>query len=364
MNLRKCLERVSIRFVWCALIIGAVAVCFPTASAGAPPPDEPAVVMGKVTDSAGKPVPNALVAAYDAHRNVVSSARADAHGVFSMGVPRTLLHLDVSGKTFFTQVRSNFNRAVTVASTMIPVAHLVTEGATQVKNARQGSSGAQPEIVIDSALLLSAAKGRTLKPTEAQKLPGALMVKAVATDCQDLTAVTQTFWLQQESPDAGPQPHSTVVGWLDPLVLNRSASGKISTVSPVPVELKSARIVPSLARPGDTVKISVQLKYPDNPRIMAVVIARDSETGSVWELKRTARGVYAADAPIDPHWRANDHVITILAYPSDGSDGGRRSDLEEEINRAGLWNPRKQYIFNPALLVSRNRCDLTLTVTP
>ena len=325
--------------------------------------EQMAVVTGKIVDTSGKPVAAAFVAAYDSKMNVVSSSHTDQHGNYSLGVPRSSLHVDRKGKTFFTQVNTNFNRAVSVASTIIPVAHMVSEGAKQIKGTRSGGPQSPPPIVIDSSLA-AISKGKPVKVADAQKAPGALMIKAVAADYADLTAVAQAYWIQQESAATATGSAPTVVGWMDSLVLAHASTGKLSGINTVPVEIHVARVTPSLVKQGDKTKITAQFTYPDSPKIYSVVIARDATTGNIWELKPSAPGKYSADIAIDDSFRATDHILSVIAYAADSDHSGRRADLEEEIGKSGLWDPRRNYIFNPLLVVSRNRYDVTLTVAP
>jgi len=330
---------------------------------GAPPVDQPVVVTGKIVDTAGKPVANAFVAAYDAKKNVVSSVHTSATGEYSLAVPRSALHVDRKGKTFFTQVQSNFNRAVTVATTVIPVAHMVSEGNTVIKNSK-GHSQVQQTIVVDSALAPSGS-ARLPSPADAQKMPGALMVKAVAPDHVDMTAVTQAYWIQQETApdlhDNGPQ--TTIVGWLDPLVMPSSDAGKPS-ITTIPINISATRVTPSLVKHGEVVRISASLSKPDVPRIYPIVVARDATSGLVWELKPEGKGKFAADIKVNESLKPNDHIISVLSYAAEARAGGRRPDLEEEIEKAKLWDIKRPFISNPLLVVSRNRADVTLTVVP
>jgi hypothetical protein len=67
---------------------------------------------------------------------------------------------------------------------------------------------------------------------------------------------------------------------------------------------------------------------------------------------------------VDEFLKPNDHTISVLAYAAEGPEGGRRPDLEVEIEKSKLWDLKRPFINNPLLLVSRNRADMTLTVVP
>ena len=53
-------------------------------------------------------------------------------------------------------------------------------------------------------------------------------------------------------------------------------------------------------------------------------------------------------------------AITYTHTPQGAPDMAATS--EDAINGAGLWDPKKPYVFNPLLVVSRNRAEASLTV--
>ena len=68
---------------------------------------------GRIVDANNKPVPGALVAAFDDKNNVVDYGRTDANGEYALAVPKNALHLEPKhGKDFFTQVVSSITRFV------------------------------------------------------------------------------------------------------------------------------------------------------------------------------------------------------------------------------------------------------------
>lgn len=324
------------------------------------------MVTGKVLDVKGKPVANAFVAAYGEKHDIVASAHTNKVGEYSLAVPRSALHVDKKGKPFFTQVSAGFNRAFALASTINPVAGAITTG-SKLMNKKDTGDENGPTIVVDSALT-SHSDGKTKKitPQEAEKLPGALMIKVVSPRYRDLTAVTQAYWIQQEVSGEGAKAQNTIVAWMDPVpMVPDSADTKVKPViKPVPIDITDAHLTPSLVKHGDTVRVTAKLITPTDPKIYAVVVARDSLTGEIWELKPVGKGMYGVDILIDDAIRPNDQFISILAYASETDRPVRRPELEAAIEKAGLWNTKRPYVCNPLYVVSRNRADLTLTVVP
>jgi len=60
--------------------------------------------------------------------------------------------------------------------------------------------------------------------------------------------------------------------------------------------------------------------------------------------------------------RGDDQTISLIAYAADERHPGRRPDAERAIEGAGMWNPKQPFQYDPLLVVSRSRADLTLTV--
>jgi len=55
-------------------------------------------------------------------------------------------------------------------------------------------------------------------------------------------------------------------------------------------------------------------------------------------------------------------MISIIAYAADEQHPGRRKNAEGAIEHAGLWEAHKPFVYDPLIVVSRTRADVTLTV--
>ena len=93
-----------------------------------------------------------------------------------------------------------------------------------------------------------------------------------------------------------------------------------------------------------------------------VVIARNSRTGQIWEMQPEGGGEYSVTVMIDKRFPRDDQVISIIAYPERLDKPGRRGEVESAIDKSGLWDLKRYYVYNPLVVVSRDRGDVVLTV--
>ena len=325
---------------------------------------------GKVVDASGRPVHNAFVAVYDDSNRVVDYTRTDLNGDYALAVPKPALHLEHKhGKGFVADVFTGVIRlsgdAVGFISNPIRSGiHAVAsaEAATDPNPITKGgiSAGA---VVADQALsMLTPRRSRTAPPTAERKQPGALLMKVVAPNSNDLVEIGHVYWMQEEHLRlAGKQEH-TLAAWLDPVQLTSVDSDKPSKFQTEYLRFTRARLEPSIAEAGQTVHVTATLLTPPSPTVYAVVVARNNHTGQRWELLPTGDGRYEGDFVVDKKFAHDDQRISILAYAAKEQRPGRRDKAEKAIEGAGLWDPKKPYLFDPLLVVSRNRADLTLTV--
>ena len=324
---------------------------------------------GKVLDAAGRPVANAFVAVYDDSNKVVDYTRTDRNGDYALAVPKPVLHLEHKhGKGFVADVFTGVVRlsgdAVGFISNPIRSGvHAVAsaEAATDPNPITKGSISAGA-VVVDQTLLMLTPRSRRQVPSEQRKQPGALMMKVVAPHSNDLVEVGHLYWLQEEHLRLGGKQEHTLAAWLDPVKLTSVDSDKPSKFDTEYLRFTHARLEPSIAEPGQTVHITATLLTPPSPTVYAVVVARNNHTGQRWELLPTGDGRYEGDFVVDKKFGHDDQTISILAYAAKEQKPGRRDNAEKAIEGAGLWDPKKPYVFDPLLVVSRNRADLTLTV--
>jgi hypothetical protein len=328
---------------------------------------------GKVLDARGRPVPNAFVAVYDDGNKVVDYTRTDSAGDYALAVPKPVLHLEHKrGKGFVADVFTGVIRLTGDAIGFInnPVRsgiHAIAsaQSATIADPLTKGGISAGTAVADQALIMLTPRGRRPPPPTAARKQPGALLIKVVAPNSNDLVEVGHVYWIQEEQLRLGGKAQKTLAAWLDPVQLTSVDSEKLSAFQTDYLHFTRARLEPSIAEPGQVVHITAKLLMPPSPVIYAVVVARNNHTGQRWELLPTGDGRYEGEFVVDKRFKQDDQTISILAYAAKDQKPGRRENAEKAIQGAGLWDPQKPYVYDPLLVVSRNRADLTLTiVTP
>jgi hypothetical protein len=351
-----------------ALLLALPLLCLGSTRSGA---DEPVWATGHVADAEGHPLVGALVAVFDDGNHVVDYARTDRNGDYALAVPPRAMHLELRrGKGFLAVVYGNVTRFV--GDTVGFMANPVREGVRAVTSS-EASTFAEPLIrggvvvggaVVDKALFAVTPKPENPLGKLARKQPGAMVVKVIAPEHNDLLGITHVYWVQDEVSRLGGKQKRTIAAWLDPIQLTLIASDKPSKSESDYLHFKAARLVPSLVEPGQTVHVYAKLMTPPAPETPVVVVARNDRTGEKWEMHPTSDGVYEGEFVIDRRFPRDDQHISVLAYAALENKPGRRLDAEHAIEAAGLWNPKDAYVYDPLLVVSRNRVDLTLTVIP
>ena len=324
---------------------------------------------GKILNPSGRPMRGALVAAYDDSNKVVDYARTDSEGEYALAVPKRLLHLQTRhGKSFIAEVFSGVTRFVGGAAEF--VANPLQAGVHAITNSQaSGIVGpiAKGEFtagaaVVDKVLFAISPRQKRRLPLEERKEPGALLIKVIANDRNDLVSVNKVYWLQEETFKAGGRRQKTLAAWFDPIHLSPADSETPSKVDSMLLRFKNTRIEPSIAEIGQIVRISTRLVIPKDPEINVVVVARNSRTGQKWEMKEDSDGYFTTEIDIDKKFGRDDQTIAILAYAADERKPGRRNSAESAIEKNGLWDASKPYLFDPLLVASRNRAEVALTV--
>ncbi len=324
---------------------------------------------GKVLDTRGRPLRNAYVAVYDDNNKVVDYARTDSEGEYALAVPKRLLHLEYRhGKGFIAEVVTGVTRFVGGAAEFVanPVrsgVHAITsaEAALDPNPLSKGAISAGG-AVVDQVLFAVSPRQKRKIPVEERKQPGALMLKVVAPDRGDVVGVAHIYWMEEETFRSGRRSQKTLAAWLDPVRLE-SADGDIaSKIDSAYLRFTNTRLQPSIAEPGQLVRIITRLPMPPTPEINVVVVARNNQTGQKWELKQDNDGYFTTEIEIDKRFPKDDQVISLIAYAADEQRPGRRPKAESAIEHSGLWDARKPFVYDPLIVVSRSRADVILTV--
>lgn len=331
--------------------------------------EHPVWATGRILDIYDRPMSGALVTVYDDNNRVIDYARTDEHGDYALAVPKNALHLqERHSPGFFAEVFGGVTRFVGggvdfVANPLRAGVHAVTaaEAALNPDIVTKGGIAVAGAIVDKTLFAVSPRHKKPIDP-ELRKMPGALMIKVIAPDRNDLVGITHVYWLQRENYKAHGKQSNNLAAWLDPVQLTSVSSEKPSSIQSTYLNFTSARIEPSLAEPGQTVRVSARLLIPSDPVIHTIVMARDLESGKMWELHPTGNGRYEAEFTVDKRFARNDHHVTIVSYPASELRPGRRPEVEKALESVGVWDSRRPYVYNPLLVVSRNRAELILTV--
>jgi hypothetical protein len=324
---------------------------------------------GKVLDPQSRPMRGAYVAVYDDSNKVVDYARTDREGEYALAVPKRLLHLQYRhGKGFIAEVATGVTRFVGGAAEFVanPVRsglHAITntEAALYPDPLTRGAFSAGG-AVVDQVLFAVTPRQKRRVAVEERKLPGALMLKVVAPDRSDVVGVGHIYWMQEETLKEGGRSKKTLAAWLDPVRLEAAESDTPSKIDGSYLRFTNTRIEPGIAEPGQIVRIITRLPLPPSPEINVIVVARNNRTGQKWELKRDNDGYFTTEIEVDKRAPRDDQTISLIAYAADERHPGRRPGAESAIEHAGLWDARKPFVYDPLIVVSRNRADVTLTV--
>ena len=331
--------------------------------------DELVWASGKVLDPRGRPMRNAYVAVYDDSNKVVDYARTDQEGEYALAVPKRLLHLQQKhGKGFIAEVFTGVTRFVGGAAEF--VANPLRQGMHAVTNAE---AALDPNIVTKGAISAGGAvadrllfgvtpRQKRIVPVEERKLPGALMLKVVAPDRSDVVGIGHIYWMQEETFKSGGRSKKTLAAWLDPVQLEEADAETPSKIDGKYLRFANTRIEPSIAEPGQLVRIITRLPMPSEPEINIIVVARNNRTGQKWELKPDNDGYFTTEIEIDKRFPRDDQTISLIAYAADERHPGRRPNAEAAIEKSGLWDARRPFVYDPLIVVSRSRADVTLTV--
>ena len=332
--------------------------------------DELVWATGRAIGPDGKPLKGAVVVVYDDKEKIVDYAHTDEKGEYALAIPEDVLNLETKkGGGFLASVAGKIKRFVSTQAAGIAQGAKATILAL---TSTQAVALAAPvaKAALDTGNRVAAKVEKQLTPKQAQeqtakevraelKRPGLLFLKASAPNCTDFAGLAQLYWVQREIVKDNDKENAVYAAWLDPI--NFGATGKPTTVGSDFFKITAAKAEPSLIPPGSTFKINATIPAAPEPQANLVVVAR-GPSGQIWELK-PAGGVYSAEIKADEKLPTGDQFISILAYPA-GDKPGRREDVEKEIEKAGFWDLKKDFVHNPLLLVSRNRADVKLTILP
>ena len=333
--------------------------------------DELVWATGKVVGSDGKPLKGAVVVVYDDKEKIVDYAHTDEKGEYALAIPEDVLNLETKkGGGFISSTVGRMKRFVTANVTGLAQGAKTTILALTATQS-MGLTAPIAKAALDTGTKVADKVGKQLTPKVAAEIqekavraelkrPGVLYLKASAANHTDYAGLAELYWVQRETVKDEGKEKAVYAAWLDPI--NFGAPGKPSTAGSDFLKITAAKGEPSLVLPGGKFKLNATISTPAEPATSLIVIAR-SASGKTWELKPEGKGVYSAEIAVDEKLPPGEHVISILAYAA-GEKPGRREDVEKEIEKAGYWDPKKEFTPNPLMLASRNRADVKVTLLP
>ena len=365
-----------------------LAVASPALADPAPSTDfSKGAFYGKVVDTAsGQPVAGATVAIRDKNGKVVAWTKTDAQGQYAIAADSLkLLQLRPSRRR---GLLAGIARGVTkVVTAPVKIAADAIKEADPVKTAKAAAVTAAtgnpvPAITQVTAGAVKSATEQKLREKAAKSVlgerqttpkekrdtvaPGELFLAVSAPNYQEIKGKAGAYWLE---PPAAAAPDKKPVGtraWLETVKLAPVGSDKKSEIENTALLLAEPRMDPSMAPAGSSVKISVKLQVPPGQALNVRVFAREDKKKKVVELKAQEGGVFAGELPLDPKTPAGDTTVTVVALRAEPVEVSLRDSKADPLldfaERLDDLDADKPYDFDPRIMASENRLDMTLTV--
>jgi hypothetical protein len=350
---------------------------------------------GKVVDAAsGQPVADATVALQDRSGKVVAWTRTNAQGKYAIAADSLkLLQLRPSRRRGLLAqlVRGAgkvVNAPVKAASAVVSGAASVVKEVDPVNTAKSaavsGVSGSPAPVVsqVTGGALNAVgekaekrAKENAVKAVLGERqaspkkkrdalVPGEVVIAVSAPNYKEARGQAGAYWLEPPARDQG-QPVGPRA-WLETVKLAPAGSDKKSEIEDAAVLLAEPHMEPSLAPAGTAVKISVKLQAREAPASNIRVFAREDKKRKVVELKAQGDNVFTGELALDPKTPVGDTSVTLVALRAEPVEVDLRESKEDPLlhlaERLDDLDADKPYEFDPRIMASENRLDLTLTV--
>ena len=352
-------------------------------------------LFGKVIDLAtGKPVAGATVALQDKKGKVLAWTQTDAQGQYAIAADSLeILRLQPSrrrglltriargiGGVVMMPVKATGVAVKGVTEVVRSVNPVQTAKATAISAATGNPVPAVAQIAGSTLDTASTRAERTARERAARSLlgerlekpkdkredlvPGETFIAVSAPSYKEIRGKAGAYWL--EPPAVIENRPVGTRAWLESVKLAPTAGDKKSEVENVAVLLAEPRMDPALAPAGGTVALAVKLQTPGNQPLNARVFARENKKRTVVELKGQGNNVYAGELVLDPETPIGNTVVTIVALraePVEVKLEEKKADpLLEFARQLDDLDANEKYEFDPRIMASENRLDLTLTV--
>lgn len=344
------------------LLLSVFLVSDPSCASG----DDVVWAVGKVVDASGRhPIAGAVVAVYDRKNRVIDYVKTDSNGEYAVALSKSVLNLPKRKGGFLHQVSRTVNSAVSGAGGLIgaPVKAGIRAAASVVGTSdpllRAGIGAATG--LVNSIIDIVTGAGATHSTLD-RKSPGVVTMRVAASKRNDVAGLGRVYWMQEEIYRVGGGEKRAYVAWLDPVRLGGEKDPGSSRLTTDFLSFTEAKLDPPIAERGQEVTMTVTLKLPEEPRTPVIVVGRHSRTGAYYELEPIGNDEYQCRFTVDRRYPRNDQVITVIAYAAQDLRLGRSLEVEKALARAGYWDPKRRFVYNPIDVATRNRVELTLTV--
>lgn len=354
-----------------------------------PSPFRNGILLGRVVDQAGKPVPNAVVALQDPNGKVTAWTRSNDKGEYALAAdPKVALHLLPSRRRGLLEQCIRAVGDVVMAPVKIAGGAVANPGHTTESAAISVASGTPGPLVAASivttpdrhtaaqtekearAMAARSAFGEGPYSAENRKkgTKGQAQLLVGCNGFKDARLVAAAYWM--EPPTADKQNPLGEQAWLETIKLAPTADKAKSDVTPEAVMLSDPLAQPTLSPPGQPVQLQVKLKTPPTPDHSIRIFAREKTKNVAVELlpKQGDPTLFVGSLPLDKNTPPGDTTICIAALRQEPVelrlDPKKNDALLEFVRRLDDMRPDKPYEYDPRIMASENRLDVKVTVLP
>lgn len=347
-----------------------------------------ALAAGGVVRNAetGKPIPGVTVAAFNQDGKVVDTDITDEDGLWVVEVGWREAHLKEPprGRGLFSsivgvvtwpvkQVVNVVNRplkavlkgaakaaggAAAAGATVAAVA-----GAGPVAAAAAGAAGSRvgqyavEQVVGDEDEAIEEMRLEKLKNAE---LAGQVRLRVWKEGYRDFTGAASVYLLDQVRDE---NDRTISLAYVDPILLASANSGHASSAPREIGLFQEVTASPAIVPAGQSVKVRARIQIAREIKDQVVMLARVVESSDEFQLYPAGDGWWEGTWDIHEKARRRNYQVAIVAYRTPKEDVSRDRGLEGRVAKSRAWEPGRPFPVDPAVLASRNRGYVVVTVT-
>jgi hypothetical protein len=369
-------------------IVGLAGLFAPPVRAEDKKPDfSKGAIYGKVVDTAtNKPVPDATVAITDKNGKILAWTKTDDKGEYAIATDPLKVLLHPSHRRGLLEEVCKQVGDVAMAPVKVAVGVVKQPGQT-VRSAAESVALGNPAPLAATAVGPLLSNPKDVKNAAAQQSKeaavktalgdnpqsgaakkddtrGEVMVLVTAPNYKDAKGQAGATWMEPadkvDNKQIGPR------AWLETCKLAPTAGDKKSEIVQEALMIAEPHLEPALAPAGSVIKISCKLTNPTGQARKVRLFARENKKKAVVELKPGANNVYTGELTLDPKTPSGETKIAIVALREDPVevkiDKNKEKAFAEFVKRLDDLDSDKPYLYDPRIMASENRADLTVTV--